>query len=229
MRYQRLLAIDPSLSCSGWALFSIRGKIPTACGVLSPPGPKISLAKRFDILQGLVDKLLTELNFGESDILVCEGPAPLVLNPQSALKVEGVRGIFETMSRQRGGLVPGRLNPRTIQIELLGMPGKQLQRKEVKIWAREIAFRLYGSELAKILQVRKQTISQDIIDAVLIGSLAVSRIERAARFGEELESAFLAKSKRREGSRSLDGVSSRSRVQHWSEADYRNHLLKSRS
>lgn len=154
----------------------------------------------------------------EGDVLLCEGPAPLVRNPQSALKVEGVRGIFEAVARAEGLLVPGRLNPRTVQTELLGMRGRQLARAEVKAWARATAMRLYGDVLQEMLGAphERKTISQDILDALLIGTVAATRIQLAVRGQQPIESAFLPSA--RGGSRHSGGAS---RATGWSERVYR--------
>lgn len=229
--YRRLLAVDPSLRILGWALFSFERAELVAVGTLSPPGTEIPLSRRYSYLQAEVESLLARLVFGKRDVLVCEGPAPLVVNPQSALKVEGVRGIFETVSRTRGAVVPGRINPRTVQSELLGMRGKQLARKHVKAWARSIALRMYGDNLQRVwLQSIDQglkdsascstrKIPQDIIDAVLIGSLAVARITFAQNCGVAIDDA-LGKSFRRSNSRSRGGDQGRRGIR-WNERDLR--------
>ena len=208
-----LLAVDPSLTCSGWALFSLADGLPRAVGVIAPPGPELALATRIELLQRRVELLLGGFNLGAGDLLVCEGPAPLVLNPQSALKVEGVRGVFETVARSRGVTVPGRLNPRTVQSELLGMKGKQLDRRTVKEWARAAAIQLYGSRLDKLLEQQNQAecdeeagppkggakkkLSQDAIDALLIGAVAVGRCQLSATSGLPVEVVFQGGGKRR--------------------------------
>ena len=191
-----LLAIDPSLRSTGWVLFAADSGEPGCGGIIVPPGSKIPLAHRLDFLQEQVEALLARLELGPGDILICEGPAPLVHNPISALKVERVRGIFESVARMRGVSVPGRVNPRTVQTELLGMRGKQLAREEVKAWARETAARLYGERLEKLNLNPDGTpsvkpISQDIVDALLIGTLAISRIKICLQTGSELSTAFL--------------------------------------
>lgn len=156
-----LVAVDPSLTASGWAVFSLARGTPCAVGVIEPPGPSLHLADRMSALQQKVDRTFRALALGEGDILVCEGPAPLVLNPQSALKVEGVRGVFETVARSLGLTVPGRVNPRTVQTELLGMRGPQLARSTVKEWARGTAERLYGEELVELFHsYRKRSATQ---------------------------------------------------------------------
>lgn len=188
----KLLAIDPSLKASGWVLFDIQSETPISAGIISPPGPSLSLAERLLCLQADVNRLLNDLNMGENDFLICEGPAPLVLNPISSIKVEHVRGIFETVARSISITVPGRINPRTVQIELIGLKGRQIERKEVKRAAYSIAERLYGNKLKDLTSkpgaVRK--ISQDIIDAALIGTLAVSRIKMCERAGISVFTAF---------------------------------------
>lgn len=209
--YTRLIAVDPSLTASGWALFSLESGAPECWGVLAPPGAAHSLEYRLTCLQKSVADIFDRHALDERDVLVCEGPAPLVKNPLSSLKVERVRSIFEAVARARGVLVPGRLNPRTVQTELLGMRGKQLERKQVKAWAREVAVRLYGNVLNSAPRV-----SQDIIDALLIGSLAVSRVQLAARAGTSLSDAFSAYSKNGRAGAARGG---RGRVR-WSEADF---------
>lgn len=201
MQFKSLLAIDPSLTQTGWAYFSLREMQPRAVGVIRAPGPELPYQKRLSDLQDKVGKLFASLEIGERDILVCEGPAPLVLNPQSALKVEHVRSIFESLAREYGAEVPGRLNPRTIQRELLGMKGKQLPRKEVKIWARNTAERLYAQRLPELVvngfsSPPKET-PQDVIDALLVGSLALSRVKLAGHMKSELCSVFAEKRARR--------------------------------
>lgn len=177
----RLIAVDPSLTCTGWALFHVKNGKPIRGGVLKPLSTKVVLAHRLADLQRSVELLLAELELEEGDVLICEGPAPLVLNPSSSLKVEQVRSIFEAVARTRGLIVPGRLNPRTVQTELLGLKGKQLARKEVKTWARSVANRLFGNDLSGILDNSSQSPPQDVIDALLIGALAVTKIQLAAR------------------------------------------------
>ncbi|MFN8389750.1 MAG: hypothetical protein U0136_05620 [Bdellovibrionota bacterium] len=216
---KHLLAVDPSLTASGWVLFSLDDALPKAAGVISPPGSEQLLVQRFNFLQLAVTEVLRKLNLGTGDLLVCEGPAPLVRNPQSALKVEGVRGVFETVARSMGVQVPGRVNPRTVQSEILGMRGKQLARVTVKDWARRSAMQLYGSQLERILAsggngqgVRK--IPQDIIDAALIGALAVARVQLALKSGASIDDVFAAQGSRRRswGSRKSSG---------WTEAEVR--------
>ncbi len=202
----KLLAVDPSLSLSGWALFQINGRcpveskssgvvMPLAVGVLKPPGTRMEISQRLTVLQTKIEDLLAALQMRAGDILICEGPAPIVLNPDSAIKVERVRGIFETVARSRGLIVPGRINPRTVQAELLGMRGPQIARKEVKKWARETVKHLFGPEVfqLKLFQgvgQRKSAMPQDIVDAMLIGTLALSRIRICSQTGLSLQALF---------------------------------------
>ena len=214
-----LLAVDPSLRSSGWVLFEADSGEPRSSGLISPPGSKIPLAHRLDFLQEQVEALLARLELGPGDLLICEGPAPLVHNPFSALKVERVRGIFESVARMRGVSVPGRVNPRTVQTELLGMRGKQLAREEVKAWARETAVRLYGKRLEMLNldtdgSPSAKPISQDIVDALLIGTLAISRIKVCLQSGSELSTAFLPRGRSSSwGAKGGRGV--------WTEAEFK--------
>lgn len=219
-----LLAVDPSLTASGWAIFEIHSSRLLAVGVISPPGTPEFLAKRLSSLQLAVTSLFEKFSLGKNDFLVCEGPAPLVKNPQSALKVEGVRGIFETIARGQGLLVPGRVNPRTVQSEILGMKGKQLERKVVKEWSRHAAYRLYEKPLRTLFEVKEEAlpkISQDIVDALLIGTLALSRIQVCLKTRSSIESAFSSPATSRRG---LGGAR---RSSGWTEKDYKSRFSES--
>ncbi len=187
------------------------------------PGPRVPLANRLLTLQNEIEQLFGHLRMGEGDVLVCEGPAPLVLNPNSAMKVERVRGIFETIARNRGVRVPGRINPRTLQTELLGLTGRQISRDRVKAAARGLASNLFGSYLARLplygVGERPQAkLSQDIIDALLIGALAVSRVRIAYSTQQPLEQVFIAKPGRATGSHG-----GRSALR-WCESEYKQLL-----
>jgi hypothetical protein len=113
---------------------------------------------------------------------VCEGPAPVSLNPSSSIKVEQVRSMFETLARAFNILVPGRLNPRTVQSELLSLRGKQLPRNEVKQIARTVVNQLFKFE--------DKNISQDVIDAILIGVLARNKIIHSNKTGHTIFNLF---------------------------------------
>jgi len=196
-KHLRLLAIDPSLTCSGWALFSLADGQPLAAGVISPPGSDIVLSLRLAELQNRVTDLFAHYSLGSSDVLVCEGPAPLVLNPSSALKVEQVRGIFEGVARMHKLCVPGRVNPRTVQTELLGLRGRQLSRKEVKDSARVLVEKMFAQFLDAFgyndkgkTKGKSTVLSQDIVDALLIGALAVGKVQIGMRSNMPLEEAF---------------------------------------
>lgn len=183
MRY--LLAIDPSLTASGWALFEISSSNLLDVGVITAPSAAHLLASRLMVLQERVDKLFNEMALSKDDYMVLEGPAPLVLNPQSAQKVELVRGIFETLARSRGVTVPGRINPRTVQAELLGMQGAQLARPQVKKIARTVAEQMYSSEFKS-----RGKVAQDIIDATLVGTVALSRLRLAQKSDQDILTLF---------------------------------------
>lgn len=220
----KLLAVDPSLRATGWAIFRIQDSAPISVGVISAPPAEFLLAERLHLVQSLIEELLESFQFGKGDVLICEGPAPAVLNPESTLKVERVRGIFETLGRYRGVVVPGRINPRTVQTELLGMKGKQKPRVEVKAWAREIADRLYPGHVTEGLWKesegrKKKILPQDIIDALLIGSVALSKLHLALASGTSLESAFNQRSSGGNQRQSRGGNSRGSRV-NWSEREW---------
>ncbi len=189
-----LFAVDPSLTASGWALFCLHDDRPLAVGVISPPGPEESMSRRLSFLQNEIVRTLKHFSLSAGDILICEGAAPLVLNPNSSMKVERVRSIFEAVAREQRLSVPGRINPRTVQAELLGMSGKQLPRKEVKAWASEAVERIFGSQLSQLPMYGVKSpvarMPQDIVDALLIGALAVSRVRLSTSTNVELESMF---------------------------------------
>lgn len=230
VKTQVLLAVDPSLTSTGWACFSLHDGQPFASGLVTPPGPKVSLPHRMSVLQSAVTSIITGLGCQSGDVLICEGPAPLVKNPQSAIKVEGVRGVFEAVARSVGMDVPGRLNPRTVQSELLGMRGKQLGRQEVKAWARETANRLFNQKFADIVppscRTKDGTVSQDIIDALLIGAVAVSRVQVALKAGVSLDSAFAPSGRSTRGYRGSASGRETGRKTGWSELVFQRRFAK---
>ena len=201
-----LFAVDPSLTATGWVLFALTDGMPLAGGIISAPGTGVPMADRLSVLQSEVHELFVRLRMGAGDILVCEGPAPLVLNPSSAIKVERVRSIFEAVAREMDVQVPGRVNPRTVQSELLQLRGRQLPRREVKEAARVVVRQLYGDYLLKLplfgvgtgtvpgaRRIGKSELSQDIVDAMLIGTLALTRVREAAQAQTPLESLFASR------------------------------------
>lgn len=177
----RLLAVDPSLTCSGWALFRVTSGELLAVGKLRAEPPVKPLSVRLASLQKDISDLLHEAELGVDDYLVCEG-ATTMRDPNAAFKVEQVRGLFETLARARRVNVPGRLNPRSVQKEVMGLKGKQIERKQVKANAREVFKALYSTTCVRFgWEINEKMLSrnQDIVDAALIGTLAVSRIQRA--------------------------------------------------
>ena len=188
MPKSRLLAIDPSLTCSGWALFEVeRGSL---CGVgkLKSLAASVAMAARLQDLQTRIGALLDRFELGRHDVLICEEQTTM-RDPRAAFKVEQVRGIFESVARSRRVTVPGRLNPRSVQFEIMGLKGKQTKREIVKEVAAEVVRSLYGSTLkgmgfdATTANLKR---NQDIVDAILVGSLGLSRIRSAEAAGEEL-------------------------------------------
>ncbi len=137
------------------------------------------MAERLRVLQGRIEGLFERLRLGPHDVLVCEAPTT-AKDPHNAFKVEHVRSLFEAIARSRSLAVPGRINPRTVQFEIMGLSGKQLERKEVKATAVRMATFLYGPELQRLgINMDELQRHQDIIDALLLGRLALTRIQTA--------------------------------------------------
>lgn len=188
--FRYLLAVDPSLTCSGWALFSISdGRICSVGKVRSDP-PPLAMGERLRTLQRRIEVVLERLQLGAQDILVCES-ATTIKDPHNALKVENVRSIFESVARVRSVAVPGRINPRSVHHEVIGLTGKQLPRAEVKLAARRTVEYLYLDELRR-LGVPETDLEkhQDIVDAILLGRLAVMRVRSAHDGGLPVEALF---------------------------------------
>lgn len=176
-------------------------------GNLKALGSTLPLATRLADLQQRVDDLVSSLTLGHGDVLVCEAPTTM-RDPRAALKVEQVRCIFESSARLRKIEVPGRINPRTVQSIQMGLRGPQLIRSRVKASAVSIVRISYGEALQRIgFASDEQNLRryQDIVDAVLLGSLAVtwvacadrSGIERAEYFEETKRSRRVQSSRRR--------------------------------
>lgn len=190
-----LLAIDPSLSSTGWALFDLKKQRLAAVGHLSAPRPQksITFETRLALMQEEISHLVRH-TLRSGDLLVCEEAAPLQLNPHTAMKVERVRGIFETLARELGVSVPGRINPRTIHVELLGLRGNQLNRTHVKQIARRAAWQIFSKQLKSLdSNFTESSVVQDIIDALLVGAVAINRVVLAQRLGVEVSSQFAPK------------------------------------
>ncbi len=186
--YRHLLSVDPSLACSGWALFSVSEGTIRAVGKIKAAKPPLPLPVRLERLQESIGRVLDELRLGLGDVLVCEAPTTMK-DPHNAIKVEQVRGLFESLGRGRGLTVPGRVNPRSVQYEVMGLRGRQLARVEVKAAAVRTAEFLYAKELRSLglAELRKH---QDIVDAILVGRLALLQIEAARNAMAPLESVF---------------------------------------
>jgi Holliday junction resolvasome RuvABC endonuclease subunit len=197
----KLIAIDPSLTCSGWALFLVERHKLIGVGKLKSLPPTYMLECRLDRLFESVNNLLNDLEFGENDFLICEAPTTM-LDPSAVIKVEQVRGVFENSGRSKKVQILGRINPRTIHRELLGMKGSQLSRNVVKASALNLVKMLYSKELGCLgidLSFEALQKNQDIVDAILIGHLAVLKINSAISIGENHLTYFQTKTKRRLG------------------------------
>ena len=199
----RLLAIDPSITCTGWALFSVKSENLIGVGKIKPLPPKHTLAERFSELNQQINQLFDQVKLGADDILICEA-ATSIKDPSAALKVEQVRAAFETLARERRAEVPGRIHPRTVHYEVLGLTGKQLPRKEIKAMACNAAKTIYEKQLSKLtfdcsdINLKK---NQDIIDALLIGYITLSKIRSAKAVDMKLDMYFDSMSRHKKNSR----------------------------
>jgi Holliday junction resolvasome RuvABC endonuclease subunit len=194
MKYHKLLAVDPSLTCSGWALFDTSNERLLGVGTIRTLGPEFPLATRLRRLQENAESVLDQARMGEGDILLCE-EATSMKDPQAVAKLERVRSIFETLARSRGVRVPGRIHPRTVHYELLGLKGKQPSRDAVKAAARAVAMRLFTTSLQELqFDVSERAVrrAQDVVDALLVGQIGLSRIESARKTGTDLDDFFHA-------------------------------------
>lgn len=197
--FRYLLAIDPSLTCSGWALFNVESERLLSVGKLRSLPPKTSLSHRLAELQVRIDGLFQSLALGPRDVLIAEAPTTM-RDPRAAIKVEQVRSIFETLGRNRGILIPGRLNPRSVHHELLGLRGKQRPRAEVKEMAVQVVARLFLDALKAIqfpTEVDELRRHQDIVDALLLGYLGLARVRTAMQTGSAVSDQFKSRAERR--------------------------------
>ena len=186
------MAIDPSLTCSGWALFSIENGNFAAVGKIKSLSAEVPLADRLKDLQDKIAGTFDQVGLARDDVLICEAPTTMK-DPRAAFKVEQVRGIFETLARNRNLTVPGRINPRSVHFEVMGLRGKQLQRATIKDMASRVVHSLFEGPLTDMgFDISPHSLSkhQDIVDAILIGSLGVTWIKAAQVAGGTLESYF---------------------------------------
>lgn len=199
--FRYLMAVDPSLTCSGWALFCVSSGQVSNVGKIRGAGAAVPLAQRLERIQLHIQELVERFGLGAEDLLVCEAPTT-IRDPHNALKVEQVRGIFESVARSRGVRVPGRVNPRTVQYEVMGLRGRQLDRESVKTAAIRTVQYLYATDLKELgLEHSAEQLArhQDIVDAVLIGRLALMKIQSARAGQVTIESLFDVRQAQRRG------------------------------
>lgn len=192
MIWRRLLAVDPSLTCSGWALFRVKNDELLGVGKLKSLAPELPLATRLLDLQKKINRTFDKLEVSDNDVLVCEAPTTM-RDPGAAFKVEQVRGIFEAVARERGMSVPGRINPRSVHHEIMGLKGKQMKRDLIKRTALCVVNALHTDALTRIgfdCAAANLKRNQDIIDAILLGSLGLSWLRAALLGGHSLENFF---------------------------------------
>jgi Holliday junction resolvasome RuvABC endonuclease subunit len=203
---QKLFSVDPSLTCSGWALFSIQTGDVLGVGKVKSLPSTVSLAKRLVDIQERIVQILEQVDLKEGDFLVCEA-ATTMRDPRSALILEQIRGMFETLARSREVCVPGRVHPRSVQHEILGLKGAQVSRVKVKDIATHGVSRLYAAELQKIgfdVEPTNLKKNQDIVDALLVGRLALTRINVAEQTGVGVDTLFEeSQRQRRSGMRQI--------------------------
>jgi Holliday junction resolvasome RuvABC endonuclease subunit len=220
IKYNRLIAIDPSLTCTGWALFSLVDGVLRGVGNIKALPPATPMAERLERLQARVEELFDSLAIGSRDILVCESQTSM-LDPKAAIKVEQVRGVFEVLARRRAALVPGRMNPRSVQRELLNFRGSQQKRYDVKMAAAKTVKSLYEKELQAIgfePSIKNLIKHQDIADAILVGRLSVSRVQDAKLSKSKIADMFVEKTSNKD--RHYKGWGAEGdRASRWSEKD----------
>ena len=190
--YKNLLAIDPSLTCSGWALFSIKSGSLLGVGNIRSLPPSHTMAERLQDLQKQVSKMQALVELGENDVLVCEAATAMV-DPRAAMILEQIRGMYEALARERGATVPGRANPRSVQRDVMGINGRQIARPKVKDLAVHTAIHLFGEKLEKIgfkADLKNLKRNQDITDALLVGYFALTKIQAANQLGVGLDVIF---------------------------------------
>lgn len=195
--YRYLLAVDPSLTCSGWVLFRVRDGDVASAGTIKSAPPSVPMAERLRGVQSNIETVLQRLNLGSDDVLVCEAPTTMK-DPHNAFKVEQVRSMFESVARMRQITVPGRVATRSVHFEIMGLVGKQLPRAEIKASAVRTAEYLYSEPLKRLGLLREDVPlkkHQDIVDALLIGRLTLSRIYAARDAQVPLESMFQAQAR----------------------------------
>lgn len=176
----RILAVDPSLTCSGWAMFYLSTEKLIAVGKIKSLPPTYSMPERLKDFQDKVRKLYLEAKLTKDDIVICEAPTT-IRDPRAAFAVEQIRCIFEDLAREKNATVPGRINPRTVHADVLGMKGKQALRVHVKQGAVTACWHLFGEELLGLGVIAAGAGEdalkkhQDIVDAVLIGYVAMRK------------------------------------------------------
>jgi Holliday junction resolvasome RuvABC endonuclease subunit len=188
METSRLLAVDPSLTCTGWALFCVERGHLLGVGSLKALPPSVTMPERLAELQGRINKVYESLKLGSKDIVFCEAPTTMK-DPRAAITVEQVRSIFETIARARGVVVPGRINPRSVHNLVMGLRGKQLPRAQIKEMAVSLVATLYTKPLQALgFDVSKESLkkNQDIVDALLLGNLGLTWIREARACAQPL-------------------------------------------
>ena len=155
----QLIAIDPSITCSGWALFEVASEELLGVGKIKPPPASVPFTERLAKLNQEINQLFKTLGLDSDDCLIAEAPTTM-RDPSAAIKVEQVRCSFETIARQYALQVPGRINPRSVHYEVLGLKGKQIIRKEIKEMACNTVSKLYQNALENMIRSELKNIKK---------------------------------------------------------------------
>jgi len=163
--YIRILALDPSLSCIGWALMEYapdwRRDWVTSYGVVQPCGD--TLDDKLAEIGGHAERLLRGSN---PDILAVEMPV-VYRNPATTVKLAQALGVIRWAAHH--------WTDRTIEImpggrlTALGLP-MRMKRKDAKEMVRTLVNQVYKLELTAE--------QHDIADAIAVGHAAIVEIKK---------------------------------------------------
>ncbi len=160
----KVFAVDPSINKMGWAVLNSREEIINA-GILNYTG-RGSVNARIKMIIHEIHKLLVANEIKNSDYFVVEACAQIV-NPRSFLILERVRSAIETVAIIHGVKVPGRVNPRSIHVRMLGLE-KPEKRSKIKQITRQFVSSNY-LDFFRVNNIDVDRKNQDIFDAILIG------------------------------------------------------------
>ncbi|MCS6961758.1 MAG: crossover junction endodeoxyribonuclease RuvC [Deltaproteobacteria bacterium] len=181
---QKVLAVDPSSSSLGWAIIDTR-EIPLDAGVFYY-NTDISISNRVKHIVNEIKHIIDCYNLKRGDYFVVESSAGCI-NPRTFLILERIRGAGEAVALLNGLTVLGRINPRSIHVNLLGIK-KSLARVFVKSAIRSYVEKQFSAFL-KSAEIEVIPKNQDVFDALLLGYYFV-RILKMCNNGGDV-SAYL--------------------------------------